>query len=114
MEQPAQKKRPRGQAGGRAVRAKYGVEHLQTIGRKGGQITATRHGREHMQRIGRVGFAVTVERHFGGDRELAINTLIHRGLMSIDPFPQNGAWTRDYVPHRYTDPAKKREANEDT
>ena len=106
MEQPMQKKATRGQAGGRAVRTKHGTEHLRAIGRKGGKATAARHGREHMQRIGRVGFAVTVERHFGGDRELAINTLIHRGLMTIDPFPANGAWTRPDVPHRYTDPAK--------
>ena len=105
MEQPTQKK-ARGQAGGRAVRTKYGNEHLRTIGRKGGKATAARHGREHMRSIGKKGFAVTVERHFGGDRELAINTLIHRGLMTIDPFPANGAWTRPDVPHRYTDPAK--------
>ena len=113
MEQTTQKKRVRGQAGGRAVRAKYGREHLQTIGRKGGQQTAARHGRAHMRSIGRVGFAVTVERHFGGDRELAINTLIHRGLMAQDPCPANGAWTRPDVPHRYTDPAKKREPSKD-
>jgi len=49
---------------------------------------------------------MTVERHFGGDRERAINTLIHRGLMAQDLFPANGAWTRDDVLHRYTDPAK--------
>jgi hypothetical protein len=52
-----------------------------------------------------------VERHFGGDKERAINTFIHRGLMTIDPFPANGAWTRSDVPHRYTDPAKAREPN---
>ena len=109
MEQSPSGKAARGKAGGRAVHAKYGVEHLRTIGRKGGEVTAARHGREHMQRIGWVGFAVTVERHFGGDRELAINTLIHRGLMAQDPFPGNGAWTRPDVPHRYTDPAKTRD-----
>jgi general stress protein YciG len=107
MEQPPAEKATRGQAGGRAVRTKYGAEHLRTIGRKGGQTTAARHGRMHMQRIGRAGFAVTVERHFGGDRERAINTFIHRGLMTIDPFPANRAWTRDDVPHRYTDPTKE-------
>ena len=112
MEQTKRKKTARGQAGGRAVRAKYGVEHLQTIGRKGGQTTTARHGREHMRSIGKKGFAVTVERHFGGDKELAINTLIHRGLMSIDPFPANGAWTRSDVPHRYTDPARVGEPSE--
>jgi general stress protein YciG len=112
MEQPTQEKRTRGQAGGRAVRAKYGVEHLQTIGQKGGRTTAARHGREHMRRIGRVGFAVTVARHFGGDKERAINTLIHRGLMAQDPCPANGAWTRPDVPHRYTDPAKARETKQ--
>jgi general stress protein YciG len=111
MAQPQTNKTTRGQAGGRAVRTKYGAEHLRTIGRKGGQTTAARHGRMHMQRIGRVGFAVTVERHFGGNRERAINTLIHRGLMAIDPCPANGAWTRDDVPHRYTDPTKGHEAN---
>ena len=51
----------RGQAGGRALHAKYGVEHLRTLGRKGGAATVARHGRAHMQRIGRKGFAVTVE-----------------------------------------------------
>ena len=112
MEQPTQKKTTRGQAGGRAVRTKYGNEHLRAIGRKGGQATAARHGREHMRSIGKVGFAVTVERHFGGDRELAINTLIQRGLMAIDPFPANGAWTRPDVPHRYTDPARVPESKE--
>ena len=84
---------PRGRAGGCALVAKYGAEHMRALGQKGGRTTAERHGRAHMQAIGRKGFAVTVERHFGGDRELAINTLIHRGLMAIDPFPQNGAWT---------------------
>lgn len=95
---------PRGRAGGRAVVAKYGTEHMRLLGQKGGRTTAERHGRTHMQAIGKKGFAVTVERHFGGDRELAINTLIHRGLMAQDPFPQNGAWTRADVPHRYTQP----------
>ncbi len=32
MDQPARKKATRGQAGGRAVRTKYGLEHLQAIG----------------------------------------------------------------------------------
>jgi hypothetical protein len=50
-----------------------------------------------------------VERHFGGDRERAINTFIHRGLMTIDPFPANRAWIRDDVPHRYSDPTKGHE-----
>jgi general stress protein YciG len=113
MEQPTQKKAVRGRAGGRAVREKYGVEHLRAIGRNGGATTAARHGREHMRRIGRKGFAVTVERHFGGDRERAINSFIHRGLMAIDPCPTNGAWTRDDVPHRYTDPTKGHETNTD-
>ena len=108
MEQQTKKNRARGQAGGQAVRKKYGSEHLRAIGRKGGQQTAARHGREHMRRIGKVGFAVTVKRHFGGDRERAINTLIHRGLMAQDPFPANGAWTRSDVPHRYTEPDTKR------
>lgn len=112
MEQSPNDKAARARAGGRATHAKYGVEHLRTIGRKGGKQTAARHGREHMQRIGKVGFAVTVERHFGGDREVAINTLIHRGLMTIDPFPANGAWTRPDVPHRYTDPTKARPTTE--
>ena len=99
----------RGQAGGRAILEQRGVEHLRAIGSTGGKQTVARHGREHMQAIGRKGFAVTVARHFGGDRERAINVLIHRGLMAIDPFPQNGAWTREDVPHRYTAPneAKK-------
>ena len=104
----------RGQAGGKATVAKYGVDHLRTLGRKGGRATAERHGRAHMQELGRKGFAVTVERHFGGDRELAINTLIHRGLMAQDPCSWNGAWTRDDVPHRYTDPAKRQTKEEPT
>ena len=99
----------RGRAGGRALFAKYGTEHMRALGQRGGRATAERHSRAHMQAIGKKGFAVTVERHFGGDRELAINTLIHRGLMAIDPFPQNGAWTRDYVPHRYTAPPTQEE-----
>ena len=96
----------RGQAGGRAVHAKSGTEHLRTLGRKGGAATVARHGRAHMQRIGRRGFAVTVEQHVGGDRERAINTLIHRGLLAQDPFPANGAWTRNDVPQRYSEPTK--------
>jgi general stress protein YciG len=103
----------KGQAGGRAVRTKYGTEHLRAIGRKGGQTTAARHGRAHMQRIGRVGFAVTVERHFGGDKERAINTLIHRGLMAQDPCPANGAWTRPDVPQRYTERARAHDPEDD-
>jgi hypothetical protein len=59
-----------------------------------------------MQAIGKRGFATTVARHFGGDRERAINTLIHRGLMAIDPFPHNGAWTCADVPKRYTAPCE--------
>ena len=102
----------RGQAGGRALHAKYGAEHLRTLGRKGGAATVARHGRAHMQQIGRKGFAVTVERHFGGDRERAINTLIHRGLLAQYPFPGNGAWTRPDVPQRYTAPARADEGEE--
>ena len=95
----------RGQAGGRAILERRGVAHLRAIGSAGGKQTVARHGREHMRALGRKGFAVTVARHFGGDRERAINVLIHRGLKAIDPFPQNGAWTREDVPHRYTEPA---------
>jgi hypothetical protein len=111
MEQPTTKAR-RGQAGGKATAAKYGVDYMRTLGCKGGRTTSQRHGRAHMQQLGRKGFAVMVERHFGGDRERAINTLIHRGLMAQDPCWWNGAWTRDDVPHRYTNPAKRHNEEE--
>ena len=97
----------RGAAGGRAVLEKYGVDHLRGLGQKGGAATHTRYGRAHMQSIGRKGFAVTVARHFGGDRRLAINTLIQRGLMAIDPMPHNGAWTRDDIPNRLPPPLEQ-------
>lgn len=61
-------------------------------GQRGGQATVQRHGREHMRRIGQAGFAATVKRHYGGDARAAVNALIARGLMTLDPAPYNGAW----------------------
>jgi general stress protein YciG len=80
------------------------------LGRKGGQATAQRHGRDHMARIGRKGFHAMVRKHYGGDYRRAINTLIARGLMALDPVPQNGAWTKARVSNRlpadYVPPAE--------
>jgi len=70
------------------------------LGRKGGQATAEKHGREHMRKIGRKGFHAVVRKHYGGDYRLAINTLIARGLMALDPVPENGAWTKDRITDR--------------
>lgn len=70
-------------------------ENAAAHGRKGGLRTVERHGREHMQRIGKLGFKATVQRHYGGDARKAVNTLIARGLATLDPVPQNGAWQGD-------------------
>lgn len=79
---------------------KFTPDNAAQYGQRGGLRTFERHGREHMRTIGRLGLQATVERHYDGDRRRAINALIHKGLMSQDPNPENRAWTKDYVPDR--------------
>jgi len=79
---------------------KFTPDNAAIYGARGGARTFERHGREHMRTIGKLGLQATVERHYNGNRRLAINTLIHKGLMASDPMPENGAWTKDHIPDR--------------
>lgn len=82
---------------------KFTPDNAADMGRKGGLKTFEKYGRDHMCKIGKLGLQATVDKHYNGDRRLAINTLIHRGLMAIDPMPYNGAWTTDRISDRLKD-----------
>jgi general stress protein YciG len=90
--------------GGLAVAAKYGPEHMAAIGRRGGERLVERRGRRHMKEIGRRGFEATLERHWDGDRAAMIDDLTKRGLMAVDPNPENGAWQFDLSSSPYGAP----------
>jgi hypothetical protein len=50
-------------AGGKAVVAKYGCQHMAAIGRRGAQALLDKHGCEHMQEIGRNGYYTAMNRY---------------------------------------------------
>lgn len=79
---------------------KFTSDNAAQYGALGGARTFERYGKEHMRTIGKLGLAAIVARHYGGDRRLAINSLIHKGLISQDPNPGNHAWTKDNIPDR--------------
>lgn len=58
---------PKRSAGGKAVVAKYGREHMARIGRLGAQALLDNHGTEHMSEIGRNGY-YKVMRRYGVER----------------------------------------------
>ncbi len=52
-----------GSAGGKAVYARYGREHMRKIGLLGAQALLDRHGCEHMAEIGRAGYWKVMRRY---------------------------------------------------
>ncbi|HEY0607770.1 MAG TPA: hypothetical protein VGD58_32950 [Herpetosiphonaceae bacterium] len=52
-----------GSAGGQAVVAKYGRDHMARIGRLGAQALLDRHDSEHMAEIGRNGYYTAMQRY---------------------------------------------------
>lgn len=68
----------------------------QEAGRKGGRATLERYGTEHYRKLQQRSWQTQVQRDPNAGFRLG-----HAGLRSMDPVPQNRAWTNNqYDPNR--------------